>query len=185
MSTSLTLDIEGMTCASCATRIEKALNKVEGAQAEVNYATERATVAGNALSTAALLRAIEQAGYSAEVHTDTPQATEGSGELLRRLIISGSVSLPVMVLSMIPVLQFPYWQWIVAALALPIVIWGAWPFHRAAAINARHGVATMDTLISLGVLSASWVVTVCAFLWRSWRCGDDNDVVSLWNPGRG
>ncbi len=185
MTTSLTLDIEGMTCASCATRIEKALNKVEGAQAEVNYATERATVTGNALSTAALLSAIEQAGYSAEVHTDASQATEGSGELLRRLIISGSVSLPVMVLSMIPVLQFPYWQWIVAALALPIVIWGAWPFHRAAAINARHGVATMDTLISLGVLSASGWSLFALFFGGAGAVGMTMTLSLLGTPGEG
>lgn len=185
MSTSLTLDIEGMTCASCATRIEKALNKVEGAQAEVNYATERATVTGNALSTAALLSAIEQAGYSAEVHTDTSQANEGSGELLRRLIISGSVSLPVMVLSMIPVLQFPYWQWIVAALALPIVIWGAWPFHRAAAINARHGVAAMDTLISLGVLSASGWSLYALFFGGAGAVGMTMTLSLFGTPGEG
>ena len=153
MNTSLQLDIEGMTCASCATRVEKALNKVEGASAEVNYATERATITGARLDHRALLEAIEHAGYGAHLHSDDEQGPEGSRSLTRRLLISAGVTLPVIVLSMIPAAQFYYWQWVVAALALPIALWGAWPFHRAAALNARHGVATMDTLISLGILS--------------------------------
>ena len=164
MNTSLQLDIEGMTCASCATRVEKALNKVEGASAEVNYATERATITGARLDHKALLEAIEYAGYGAHLHSDDEQGPEGSRSLTRRLLISAGVTLPVIVLSMIPAAQFHYWQWVVAALALPIALWGAWPFHRAAALNARNGVATMDTLISLGILSATgWSIYALFF----------------------
>ena len=164
MNTSLQLDIEGMTCASCATRVEKALNKVEGASAEVNYATERATITGARLDHKALLEAIEHAGYGAHLHSDDEQGPEGSRSLTRRLLISAGVTLPVIVLSMIPAAQFYYWQWVVAALALPIALWGAWPFHRAAALNARHGVATMDTLISLGILAATgWSIYALFF----------------------
>ena len=164
MNTALQLDIEGMTCASCATRVEKALNKVEGASAEVNYATERATITGARLDHKALLEAIEHAGYGAHLHSDDEQGPEGSRSLTRRLLISAGVTLPVIVLSMIPAAQFHYWQWVVAALALPIALWGAWPFHRAAAVNARHGVATMDTLISLGILSATgWSIYALFF----------------------
>ena len=154
MSLPIQLDIEGMTCASCATRIEKALNKVEGVEASVNYATEQATVLGDA-PTEALLTAIENAGYHAHVHSDQPSSGVDSMVALRnRLIISASMTLPVMVLSMVPPFQFLFWQWVVFALAVPVATWGAWPFHRAAAINARHGVATMDTLISVGVGAA-------------------------------
>lgn len=154
MSLPIQLDIEGMTCASCATRIEKALNKVEGVEASVNYATEQATVLGDA-PTDALLTAIENAGYHAHVHSDEPPTGVDPMVALRnRLIISASMTLPVMVLSMVPPFQFLYWQWVVFALAVPVATWGAWPFHRAAAINARHGVATMDTLISVGVGAA-------------------------------
>ena len=154
MSLPIQLDIEGMTCASCATRIEKALNKVEGVEASVNYATEQATVLGDA-PTDALLTAIENAGYHAHVHSDDPSTGVDPMVALRnRLIISASMTLPVMVLSMVPPFQFLYWQWVVFALAVPVATWGAWPFHRAAAINARHGVATMDTLISVGVGAA-------------------------------
>jgi Cu+-exporting ATPase len=154
MSLPIQLDIEGMTCASCATRIEKALNKVEGVEASVNYATEQATVLGDA-PTDALLTAIENAGYHAHVHSDEPSTGVDPMVALRnRLIISASMTLPVMVLSMVPPFQFLYWQWVVFVLAVPVATWGAWPFHRAAAINARHGVATMDTLISVGVGAA-------------------------------
>jgi len=154
MSLPIQLNIEGMTCASCATRIEKALNKVEGVEASVNYATEQATVLGDA-PTEALLTAIENAGYHAHVHSDQPSTGVDPMVALRnRLIISASMTLPVMVLSMVPPFQFLFWQWVVFALAVPVATWGAWPFHRAAAINARHGVATMDTLISVGVGAA-------------------------------
>ena len=154
MSLPIQLDIEGMTCASCATRVEKALNKVEGVEASVNYATERATVLGD-VPPETLLGAIESAGYHARVHTEEPPSGPDPVVSLRnRLIVSAVMTVPVMILSMIPPFQFLYWQWVVFALATPVAIWGAWPFHRAAAINARHGVATMDTLISVGVGAA-------------------------------
>jgi len=164
VSVPIQLDIEGMTCASCATRIEKALNKVEGAQAVVNYATEQATVLGEA-PPELLVEAIEKAGYHAVVHSEQPSETrDPMVALSRRLLISASLTVPVMALSMIPPLQFVYWQWVVFALAAPVALWGAWPFHRAAAINARHGVATMDTLISVGVGAAlGW--SVYALFW--------------------
>ena len=154
MSLPIQLDIEGMTCASCATRVEKALNMVEGVEASVNYATERATVLGD-VTPETLLGAIESAGYHAHVHTEEPPSGPDPMVSLRnRLIVSTVMTVPVMILSMIPPFQFLYWQWVVFALATPVAIWGAWPFHRAAAINARHGVATMDTLISVGVGAA-------------------------------
>ena len=154
MSLPIQLDIEGMTCASCATRVEKALNKVEGVEASVNYATERATVLGD-VPPETLLGAIESVGYHAHVHTEEPPSGPDPMVSLRnRLIVSTVMTVPVMILSMIPPFQFLYWQWVVFALVTPVAIWGAWPFHRAAAINARHGVATMDTLISVGVGAA-------------------------------
>ena len=165
MTTSLQLDIEGMTCASCAQRVEKALNKVEGVQASVNFATERATITQGSVSPELLLQAVEKAGYKAVVHrTNAPESTASTDVLISRLIVSALLSVPIVVISMIPALQFTYWQWVVTGLAVPVVAWGAWPFHRAAGINARHGVATMDTLVSLGVLAASgWSLWALVF----------------------
>jgi Cu+-exporting ATPase len=165
MSTTLQLDIEGMTCASCATRVEKALNTLEGVEASVNYATERATILHGSLEPAVLLEAIENAGYHGSVHTEASvESTVAAESIRRRLIGSALLTLPIVALSMLPLVQFPYWQWVVTALAIPVVTWGAWPFHRAAGINARHGVATMDTLISVGVLAAvGWSVYALAF----------------------
>jgi len=158
------LDITGMTCASCAARIERKLNKLPGVAATVNFATEKARVqADPEVGVAELIAAIEEAGYEASLPTpavDEPQdalTNESRDELRtlrRRLLVSTVLAVPVAAMSMIPALQFPYWQWFALALALPVVVWGAWPFHRAAAINARHGSATMDTLISVGVLAA-------------------------------
>ncbi len=155
MSTVIQLDIEGMTCASCATRIEKALNKVEGAEASVNYATERATILSDSSSLEALIQVVQSTGYEASEHGDRPSSAEGHSPLVTRLVVSALVSVPLMVVSMIPALQFIGWQWIVTVLALPIATWGAWPFHKAAGLNLRHGVVTMDTLISLGITAAT------------------------------
>ena len=155
MSTVIQLDIEGMTCASCATRIEKALNKVEGAEASVNYATERATILSDSSSLEALIQVVQSTGYEASEHGDRPSSAEGRSPLVTRLVVSALVSVPLMVVSMIPALQFIGWQWIVTVLALPIATWGAWPFHKAAGLNLRHGVVTMDTLISLGITAAT------------------------------
>ena len=164
-TTDVDLDITGMTCASCATRVERKLNKLPGVEATVNFATEKARVhAESPVAVEELIAAIEQAGYGATVPappaTDPVEGQAGAPrdeELLslrQRLIISTLLAVPVGVLSMIPALQFTSWQWLALTLAAPVVVWGAWPFHRAAAINARHGAATMDTLISVGVLAA-------------------------------
>jgi Cu+-exporting ATPase len=165
MTPPLQLDIEGMTCASCATRVEKALNSVEGVEASVNYATERATIVQGSHEPSVLLTAIENAGYHATVHADeSVESTTQAESVRRRLIVSALLTVPILALSMVPFIQFPYWQWLVTALAIPVVGWGAWPFHRAAAINARHGVATMDTLISVGVGAAvGWSVYALIF----------------------
>jgi Cu+-exporting ATPase len=165
MSSALQLDIEGMTCASCATRIEKALNAVPGVEASVNYATERATILSGGADPTALLKAVEGAGYHASLHTeDSVSSEEPPDRLLSRLVVSAAITIPIVLLSMVPLLQFHYWQWVVSVLAIPVVTWGAWPFHRAAWVNAARAVATMDTLISLGVLAASgWSVWAMLF----------------------
>lgn len=156
-------DIGGMTCASCATRIERKLNRLDGVEATVNYATEKARVRTEAgVATDSLIAAVESAGYTAVVPTprtsaapdESPPADNETTALRNRLIISASMAFPVVVLSMIPALQFTNWQWLALTLAAPVAIWGAWPFHRAAWVNARHGATTMDTLISVGVLAA-------------------------------
>ena len=163
--------VSGMTCASCAARITKRLNKIGGIDASVNYATEQATVTNTGeTTTEELIAAIESIGYKATpVSNDTanPESDDNDSDttvaehvptaLLHRLIGSTILGIPVLALSMIKPLQFTNWQWLVLAMAAPIVIWGAFPFHRAAWLNARHGAATMDTLISVGTLSAfSW-----------------------------
>ncbi|WP_028848371.1 heavy metal translocating P-type ATPase [Thermocrispum agreste] len=158
------LSIGGMTCASCANRIERKLNKLDGVQATVNYATEKATVSHpETIQPEDLIATIEQAGYSAEL--PAPATPEEDGRAARdddpqlramrdRAVISIVLAVPVIAMAMITPLQFTYWQWVSLALAAPVAIWGAWPFHVAAVRNARHGTATMDTLISLGVAAA-------------------------------
>ena len=185
MSLPIQLDIEGMTCASCATRVEKALNKVEGVEASVNYATERATVLGD-VPPETLLGAIESAGYHAHVHSEEPPlGPDPMVSLRNRLLISAAMTLPVMILSMVPPFQFLYWQWVVFALATPVAIWGAWPFHRAAAINARHGVATMDTLISVGVGAALGWSLYALFLGGAGMPGMTMTLELFGQPGEG
>ncbi|MFG2398271.1 heavy metal translocating P-type ATPase [Streptomyces lydicus] len=167
------LEIGGMTCASCAARIEKKLNRMEGVTATVNYATEKAQVAvaaGSGVRTADLIATVEKTGYTAgvpEPPAPAPAAGETPGEaagdalapLRQRLLISVALSVPVILMSMVPPLQFTYWQWLSLTLAAPVVAYGAWPFHRAAWTNLRHGAATMDTLISMGTLAAlGWSV---------------------------
>ncbi|TDN43728.1 Cu+-exporting ATPase [Curtobacterium flaccumfaciens] len=160
------LDITGMTCASCANRIERKLGKLPGVTATVNYATEKAQVRVDdpeSTDPATLIAAVESAGYGATVPAppvaaddDTADAAvdDPAAPLRQRLVVSAVLALPVVVLSMVPVLQFPNWQWLALALAAPVAVWGALPFHRAAWVNARHGAATMDTLVSVGVLAA-------------------------------
>jgi P-type Cu+ transporter len=165
----LELPIEGMTCASCATRIEKRLNKLEGVEATVNYATENAAVHFDPLRVAPedLIDAIEAAGYQAKLTKDEPVEAEDdpTGPLRRRLIVSAVLSLPVLLLAMIEPLQFDNWQWLSLQLATAVVLWGAWPFHKAAWLNLKHGTATMDTLISVGTLAAwGWSIVALFFL---------------------
>ncbi|MFJ6677956.1 heavy metal translocating P-type ATPase [Microbacterium sp. NPDC091382] len=146
-----------MTCASCATRIERKLNKLPGVEASVNYATEKARVRADGVETTQLIATVEAAGYGATVPAPEPEPTQADDEtkpLRQRLLISAALSLPVALMSMIPALQFENWQWLALTLAAPVAVWGAWPFHRAAAVNLRHGAATMDTLISLGVIAS-------------------------------
>lgn len=160
------LDISGMTCASCAMRIEKKLNKIDGISATVNYATEKARVsAPRGFDIEVLIAEVEKTGYGATLPAAKITASDADEQreepeltaLRNRLIGSVVLSLPVIVLAMAPALQFTYWQWASLALAAPVIVWAAWPFHKAAFANLRHGAATMDTLISVG--------TSAAFLW--------------------
>jgi len=164
---SVDLTVTGMTCTSCAARIERRLNKVPGVSATVNYATSSAHVEhDSSVSVDTLVATIESTGYRAiapsEAVPGVVDAIERDEErvIRLRLIVSGALAVPVLLLSMVPALQFPFWQWVAFALATPVVAWGAWPFHHAAWLNARHRAATMDTLISVGVLAA--------WLWSTW-----------------
>ncbi|WP_064448604.1 cation-translocating P-type ATPase [Micromonospora sp. NBRC 110037] len=162
------LAIGGMTCASCAARIEKKLNRMDGVEATVNYATEKATVRyADDIAPADLIATVEKTGYTAVVPPPPEQAAAAAGEpadelrvARTRLWVSAVLTLPVIVLAMVPAWQFDYWQWASLTLAAPVVVWGGLPFHRAALVNLRHGAATMDTLVSLG--------TLAAFGWSLW-----------------
>ncbi|MGH9278106.1 MAG: heavy metal translocating P-type ATPase [Acidimicrobiales bacterium] len=170
----LELPVEGMTCASCANRIERKLNKLAGVEASVNYATERATVRfdPSQVSPTELVGAVEAAGYRARLPEAAPAGAAEIDDndrevqaLRRRLIGAALLSAPLLAISMIPALQFDYWQWAALQLATPVVFWAGWPFHRAAWQNLRHGTATMDTLISVGILAAwGWSVVALFFL---------------------
>ncbi|MFG2145032.1 heavy metal translocating P-type ATPase [Streptomyces sp. NPDC048696] len=169
------LTIGGMTCASCAARIEKKLNRMEGVEATVNYATEKAKVAyATGIEVADLIATVVKTGYTAE-EPPPPEpepvadaAADGPAERLDpelaalrgRLIVSALLAAPVVLLAMVPSLQFDNWQWLSLTLAAPVVVWGGLPFHRAAAVNLRHGAASMDTLVSVG--------TLAAFVWSLW-----------------
>jgi P-type Cu+ transporter len=161
------LAITGMTCASCANRIERKLNKLDGVVATVNYATEKARVTYPApLSPDDLIDTVRAAGYDAAMPSTAPEpVVVDETRLLRdRLLLSAVLSVPVVAMAMVPALQFTFWQWLSLTLAAPVVAWGAWPFHRAAWTNLRHGTTTMDTLISMGVLAAfGW--SVYALFW--------------------
>ncbi|MFB9558437.1 cation transporter, partial [Streptomyces roseoviridis] len=172
------LAIGGMTCASCAARIEKKLNRMDGVEATVNYATEKAKVTFSAdIPVADLIATVEATGYTAaEPEPERPAASGGADggggptdeekadeelrPLKQRLVTAVALAVPVIAMAMVPALQIEYWQWLSLTLAAPVVTYAAWPFHRAAWTNARHGAATMDTLISVG--------TVAAFLWSLW-----------------
>jgi P-type Cu+ transporter len=179
------LRLGGMTCASCAARIEKRLNRLDGVEAQVNYATETATVVADpSVPTDELIGAVEAIGYTATVAAPRAESgRDGTGtndgpvdehdarlqSLRQRLIVSTLLTVPVLALAMIPRLQFDSWQWLSLTLAAPVITWGAWPFHKAAWANLRHAAATMDTLISLG--------TLAAFAWSLWALflGDAGD----------
>ncbi|MDX6237263.1 MAG: P-type Cu+ transporter [Kribbellaceae bacterium] len=158
---SVELIIGGMTCASCAARVEKKLNRMDGVSATVNYATEKAKVTfTEGVNTDDLVATVEATGYTAALpappasdHTPAEPSDE-LRPLRERLVTSAILAVPVIALAMIPALQFDFWQWASLTLAAPVVTWAAWPFHKAAWTNLRHGAATMDTLISLGVISA-------------------------------
>jgi P-type Cu+ transporter len=155
MST-VTLSLDGMTCASCAARIEKRLNRIDGVHATVNFATESASVDfTDTVTPDQLVAAVAATGYGATVHRpeDARNTAPDDGHR-RRLAVSAALSLPVLAVSMISAWQFGGWQWVALALTTPVVTWGAWPFHRAAVTNLRHGAATMDTLVSVGVLAS-------------------------------
>jgi len=169
------LSIGGMTCASCAARIEKKLNRLDGVAATVNYTTEKARVAYPASVTPDQLVSVVQAtGYTATLPpppaheaAEAREEPDGTDEvahetyaLRQRLFVSAALTLPVVLLSMVRAFQFDNWQWASLTLASPVVVWGAWPFHRAALLNARHRAATMDTLVSVGVGAA--------YLWSLW-----------------
>ncbi|MCU1627131.1 MAG: heavy metal translocating P-type ATPase [Pseudonocardia sp.] len=160
--TRIELAIGGMTCASCANRVERKLNKLSGVEASVNYATEKARVSYAAdVTPEQLVATVEAAGYTAALPAaeDPGTAEEHARDLRERLVVSALLAVPVIVVSMVPAWQFLYWQWVVLGLAAPVVLWGAWPFHRATWTNLRHGSATMDTLVSLGTLAAlGWSV---------------------------
>src|SRR5437867_1881347 len=162
-TTRLELSIGGMTCASCAARVEKTLNALDGVQATVNFATERVSVvfdAGRATA-AELVAAVESAGYQAVLPAAAHDDPADAWRL--RLLVSAALGAPVVLLSMVSALRFGSWEWAALALATPVVLWGGWPFHRAAFVHLRHGAATMDTLISLGTLAA-WGWSVVALL---------------------
>src|SRR3954468_14884910 len=173
MPEQIELPITGMTCASCANRIERNLNKLDGVEASVNYATEKATVSYDPAAAAPeqFVEAVEAAGYQAALpshehaggHDHMNHEIDSTESLKRRTIISALLAAPLLAMSMIPALQFENWQWLSLQLATPIVLWAAWPFHRATWANLKHGTATMDTLISLGVLSA-WLWSLYALV---------------------
>ena len=159
------LALEGMTCAACANRIERKLNKLDGVEASVNYATEQAAVryAADRVAVADLIGAVEAAGYHARLAAEAGEAEDRAGALRRRLAVAAALTAPLTALAMLPPLQFQGWEWLALALATPVVFWAGYGFHRAAVFNARHGAATMDTLISIGTLAA-WAWSVAALV---------------------
>ena len=172
MDTTVELALDGMTCTSCAARIERKLNRLDGVSASVNYATEKATVSYDPakLGPADLVTTVEQTGYAARL----PEPPRGDGPagaadpelaaLRQRLVVSAALTVPVLVLAMVSAAQFDNWQWLSLTLAAPVVVWGGWPFHRAAWLNLRHRAATMDTLVSLGTLAAfGWSLYALVF----------------------
>lgn len=162
---SIELDITGMTCASCASRIEKKLNKVPGVQASVNYATEKASVlVPPMVRVEDLIGVVESAGYGAAVPVPDEPEADPAAELRRKTLVAAVLGVPVVAMAMVPALQFPGWQWLSLALTIPVYGWAGWQFHHAALVNARHRATTMDTLISLGT-TAAFFWSVYALFW--------------------
>ncbi len=167
LETKIDLSLSGMSCNACAMTIEKGLNKISGVNATVNYATESARInfSSKLTNTDALIQTVKSLGYSARLLENTTsemldsEVDERVAMLLTRLTVSVFFSIPVVLVSMIASLQFKNWQWFALVLSAPVVTWGAWPFHRAALMNARHRATTMDTLISIGVFaSTAWSI---------------------------
>jgi P-type Cu+ transporter len=176
------LDITGMTCAACAARIERKLNKLDGVTASVNYATEKARVQVMVptLSADDVIATVQATGYGAHLPSPGADPVDRAAFLRRRLVCAVVLGLPVLLLSMVPALQFDGWQWSALVLATPVATWAAWPFHRAMVLNLRHGQATMDTLISVGVIAA--------YLWSLWAlvftsAGDIGMEMTMSMPG--
>jgi Cu+-exporting ATPase len=174
----LHLDVTGMTCAACAARIERKLNKLDGVSASVNYATESARVdlGRSGLAAGDVIATIESVGYGARLPDPSAEPVDRTAALRRRLIVAVALGLPVLLLSMVSALQFDGWQWVALALAAPVATWSAWPFHRAMVLNLRHRQTTMDTLISVGVIAA--------FGWSLWAllftpAGDIGQTMSM------
>lgn len=169
MTSSVTLSVGGMTCASCASRIEKRLNRIDGVHASVNFATEQAAVTfADSVTTDQLVAAVQATGYTASV--DKPDSATEPG-YLPRMLTALVLTLPVLALSMIAALQFPHWQSWAFALTTPVVTWAAWPLHHAAWTNLKHRAATMDTLVSIGVLTS--------YLWSAWQLSNQQDHLYL------
>jgi Cu+-exporting ATPase len=179
------LPITGMTCASCANRVERTLNALDGVTATVNYATEKARVElvpGGATADE-LVDAVESAGYGATLPSSEPGTPDETAPLRRRLVLAAVLSLPTLLLAMVPALQFDNFQWLSLNLVTPVVLWAAWPFHAAAWANLRHGAATMDTLISVGTLAA-WLWSLYALFVGDAGMNDMRMAFDLL-PGRG
>lgn len=192
-SQNLELTIGGMSCAACAAHIEKDLNNMPGVSASVNYATEKATISQSGdFGAKDFIKTVENAGYSAFTDGDLGRddgqehpktSSQELAGLRRRLIICAILAAPVIVLAMIPPLQFPYWQWVSLLLTIPVVLWGAYPFHHAAFVNARRATTTMDTLISLGTLAAFIWSLYALFFGDAGRVGMTHDFQLLARPG--
>ncbi|KFF59201.1 carbonate dehydratase [Cryobacterium sp. MLB-32] len=195
LDNTIELEIGGMTCASCAMRIEKKLNKLDGVIATVNYATEKAKITAPAgLDPLALIAEVEKTGYTAALptpktaHQRSDDAVQPDAELTslrNRLIASIVLSVPVIMMAMIPALQFNYWQWASLTLAAPVIVWAAWPFHKAAWVNLRHGAATMDTLVSVGTSAALLWSLFALFLGTAGQPGMTHGFSFTINPSDG
>jgi Cu+-exporting ATPase len=182
ISDRIELELTGMTCAACASRIEKKLNRMDGVAATVNYATEKATVTfdGAAVQPSDLIATVESIGYGAHLPAPAgsaePVVVERTDPLLQRLVVAAVLGTPVLLLSMVPALQFRNWQWLAFALSAPVATWCAWPFHRSAWKNLRQAEASMDTLVSVGVLAAFGWSTYALFFTSA---GDNGMTMSM------